>query len=175
MLEKIKNNFNKIVFVLSIIAIGLLVPTLFSCFFKEFTEQNIINLIRYSLFIVVDVLLLVFSLKKENKGKSLYILAFVFYFANLIFLDTYSVIKNKTYESIPYIALYIAIIVLFILAQQNNPKVLFAFQILLALVCVMNFVRVLASSSYFTSLWITSLVFVVNTILPPATTKEEEL
>lgn len=172
MLEKVKSKFNTIVFVLSIVAIALLTPFLFSSFFADFTETNIMNIIFYALLIAANVFLLIYGVKKDKANKSWFLTGFILFFASLAFYNCYTLIKSELYENILYIALYVAIIILAILSLKKKSKVFYAFQILLSIVCAMNLTRLFIGSYYNTSVFITSSIFMAETFL--RTSKEEE-
>lgn len=133
MIGKIKENQNKFILVVSIIAGALLVPLVFSLFSKNLTEDTLISLLVNGGLIATNVLIAVFVSKR--KLKNYFSIIFTLFFAILAVKYFDSALAGKDaylneltfFNCVVYLVLYITIIVLYFVSQKNSncKKVLY--------------------------------------------------
>lgn len=138
MVDKIKANIEKVVIVLSCVAISFLV--FYGARFLDMDIDNIdwVQLSGYALLLAASIVFLVFGLKKKLSYNEISIPALLFLFGQAV-LNFNTFYNNQKFANIPGLLLVVAIIVLWFI-YMTNKNVKNALLILLLIFGILNFI-----------------------------------
>lgn len=119
MKEKIKNNFNLIIFAVTVVSLLLILPSIIGAINNNMTNQMIVTIIGWASFITTGALLIYGSVKKNYNNLLFYIFAFLV--LGGIVSDVYGITQGN-YNSIYYLALEAGLFVLFLLRELKPHK-----------------------------------------------------
>ncbi len=149
MIQKIENNKHIIMFVLSIISAALVIPNLLGYIFQNnFTDNIIFELVAIGLMLATVAVFLLISLKKANADNKVLALIAAFLYGSSLTSNIYNVINNN-WNSIYYLALYAAVIIVFAVTLFCNSKyVKYALYILMLVILCYNLINVFGGNYF---------------------------
>lgn len=168
MLEKIKFDINKIITVLSVIAIAFLTIIIFPIFDLDINNIDWISFIVLCLELVSAIILLIFSLKNKLDLKSISIPAIIFLASKVVsYFNT--LYNNQKFGNVPMLVISIAIVVLWII-NLSNKDVKNILLMLLLVVAIYNVLYIYNASIHST----VNLVMIISISLPLLNKGEEK-
>ena len=159
MKQKLLENKNIIILIASIVSCALLVPTFISFFGDRINDRSIISIIMYAALAATNLIMIFYVIsKRELSLLALLIPLIVFESAGLL-NNIYSLIKNNSWVGLFYCALYVSIILCYIIYYFNkNEKLRIAILILFLICIAFNVVGVFGGSAISLSTLITNLL-----------------
>ncbi len=148
MKEKIIKNKNVVILIASIVASALLVPSFISLFGNQLSDNSIVFLIVYALYLLANGAFIFFVVtKKELSVKTLLIPVVLFESAHIL-SNVYSLIGNNSWSSIFYLALYAGLLITYIVYMlKPNDKIIIAIFILLLICAAFSLVGLFQGST----------------------------
>ena len=145
MKEKIKNNFNLIILVATIVAMLLVLPNIFNSINRQINNDMIMTIINWAGFYTACALLVYGSIKNNYNNLLFYIMAFML--LGGIVNNAYGITQGS-YLDIYYLALDAALFILFIIRQlKPNKFVNIAFYIIFLTYAALTVVPVLGGGT----------------------------
>lgn len=150
-MDKIKQNLVKIVEVLSIVAAALFIPPIMGYLDDALNDITIFGIVRLSLFACSALALFVLEYKKCNKFEWLPII--LLSIANLVGHVISLASNGIQLQVLPFIALYVAIIVLSLLKYKGG-KFLTVYQVLLLIAAAFALASTLGGTAIYLGIFI---------------------
>ena len=161
--ERVVKNRLLISVFLSVVAIGLVIPSLLDFVDSGITSNNSVQLIYRGMIIASAVVLVVLGFIKKDITKKNLILPVILLYGASAFINGYYLYNNDGLDYIYYIALYSAVIILYVLyIFKDNIKIKYALLIVITIILCFNVLGVLAGGTLALAQLLLSSIFILN-------------